>query len=82
MAFEILNEGASVVYVLGGDNRYPQAEPDKVDFDILAQGINERLKASYKVDKDRSYVESIKVFPKNRSRPSLQTPIARWSSNW
>ena len=41
MAFEILNEAASVVYVLAGENRYPQAEPDKVDFDILAQGINE-----------------------------------------
>ncbi len=40
MAFEILNEAASVVYVLAGENRYPQAEPDKVDFDILAQGID------------------------------------------
>ena len=40
MAFEILNEAASVVYVLAGVNRYPQAEPDKVDFDIIAQGID------------------------------------------
>ncbi len=40
MPFEILNEAASVVYVLAGENRYPQAEPDKVDFDILAQGVD------------------------------------------
>lgn len=40
MAFEILNEAASVLYVLAGENRYPQAEPDKVDFDILAQAHN------------------------------------------
>ena len=42
MAFEILNEADSVVYTPGPPpfNRYPQAEPDKVDFDILAQGVN------------------------------------------
>ncbi len=43
MAFEILNEADSVVHVSPGPppfNRYPQAEPDKVDFDILAQGID------------------------------------------
>lgn len=43
MPFEILNEAASVVDVDPGPppfNRYPQAEPDKVDIDILVQGIN------------------------------------------
>lgn len=40
MAFEILNEAASVLYVLAGENRYPQAEVDKVDVDILGQGID------------------------------------------
>lgn len=40
MAFTIPNESGSVVYVYGGDNRYPQAEPDKVDIDILVQAHN------------------------------------------